>query len=137
MEIIYFIIPRKIPDSFAEIVKKATENCQLIIVKTTENLPALKNKKIIFAFELDEYGFDIPSFKMLLKLKESGDNFLLDSRAIIIIQSSNELFTKSTAQKIILFTSQIGCRFLGHPVVEATDNLNIFIPRKKLSTCFF
>ena len=45
METIYLIIPGKISDSFAEIVKIATENCQLTIVKTTEDLPALKNKK--------------------------------------------------------------------------------------------
>jgi hypothetical protein len=45
METIYLIMPGKISDSFAEIVKIATENRQLTIVKTTEDLPALKNKK--------------------------------------------------------------------------------------------
>ena len=62
METIYLIMPGKISDSFAEIVKIATENCQLTIVKATEDLPALKNKKIIFAIELDECGFNIPLF---------------------------------------------------------------------------
>ncbi|GAF70242.1 unnamed protein product [marine sediment metagenome] len=45
METIYLIMPGKISDSFTEIVKIATENCQLAIIKTTEDLPALKNKK--------------------------------------------------------------------------------------------
>ncbi|MBA7542566.1 hypothetical protein ES705_34889 [subsurface metagenome] len=131
METIYLIMPGKISDSFSEIVKIATENCQLTIIKTTEDLPALKNKKIIFAIELDECGFNIPLFKMLLKLKERGDNSLLGSRAVIIIQSSSELFTKSTTQKIIFLTNQMGCRFPGHPAVEATHNLNNFITWQK------
>jgi multimeric flavodoxin WrbA len=131
METVYLIMPGKISDSFAEIVKIATENCQLTIIKTTEDLPALKNEKIIFAIELDECGFNIPLFKMLLKLKERGDNSLLGSRAVIIIQSSSELFTKSTTQNIIFLTNQMGCRFPGHPAVEATHNLNNFITWQK------
>ena len=131
METIYLIMPGKISDSFAEIVKIATENCQLAIIKTTEDLPALKNKKIIFAIELDECGFNISLFKMLLKLKKRGDNSLLGSRAAIIIQSSSQLFTKSIAQKIIFLTNQMGCRFPGHPAVEATHNLNNFITWQK------
>lgn len=131
METIYLIIPGKISDNFAEIVKIATENCQLTVIKTTEDLPFLKNKKIIFAIELDECGFNIPLFKILLKLMERGDNSLFGSRAVIIIQSSSELFTKSTTQKIIFLTNQMGCRFSGHPAVEATHNLNNFITWQK------
>jgi len=84
-----------------KVVKIATENCQLTIIKTIQDFPVdLRNKKIIFAIELDEYGFNIPLFEMLLKLKERGDDSLLGSRAVIIIQSSGELFTKSTAQRM-------------------------------------
>jgi hypothetical protein len=131
METIYLIMPGKISDSLTDIVKIATENYQLIIIKTIEDLPALKNKKIIFAIELDKCGFNIPLFEILLKLKERGDNSLLGSRAVIIIQSSSELFTKSTTQKIIFLTNQMGCRFPGHPAVEATHNLNNFLTRQK------
>jgi len=132
MDTICMIIPGKISDSFAEIVKKATENYQLKIIKTIHDFPVdLRNKNIIFAIELDECGFNIPLFEMLLKLKERGDHSLLDSRAVIIIQSSSELFTKSTAQKIVFLTNQMGCRFPGHPVVEATYNLDNFITWQK------
>ena len=119
MKMIYLIMPGKISDSFAEVVKTATEDYQLTIIKTIQDFPAdLRNKKIIFAVELDECGFNIPLFEMLLKLKERGDNSLLDSSAVIIIRSSSELFTKSTAQKIIFLTNQMGCRLPGHPIVE-------------------
>ena len=132
METIYLIMPGKISDSFAEIVKVATENCQLTIIKTVKNFPVdLQNKKIIFAIELDECGFNIPLFEMLLKLKKRGNDALSGSRAVIIIQSSSELFTKSNAQKMIFLTNQMGCRFPGHPVVEATHNLNNFLTWQK------
>jgi len=132
MEMIYLIIPGKISDSFAEVVKIATENCQLTIIKTIQDFPVdLRNKKIIFAIELDECGFNIPLFEMLLKLKERGDDSLLGSSAVIIIQSSSELFTKSTTQKIIFLTNQMGCRFPGHPAVEATYNFNNFLTWQK------
>ena len=132
METIYLIMPGKISDNFAEVVKIATENCQLTIIKTIQDFPVdLRNKKIIFAIELDECGFNIPLFEMLLKLKERGDDSLLGSRAVIIIQSSSELFTKSTAQRIIFLTNQLGCRFPGHPAVEATHNLNNFLAWQK------
>jgi len=132
METIYLIVPGKISNNFAEIVKITTENCQLLIVKTAEDLPDLKNKKIIFAVELDECGFNIPLFEMLLKLRERGNDSLLGSKAVIIIQSSSELFTKSTTQKIIFLTNQMGCRFLSHPAVEATQNLNNFLNWQKI-----
>ncbi|MGB2782911.1 MAG: NAD(P)H-dependent oxidoreductase [Atribacterota bacterium] len=132
METIYLIIPGKISDSFVEVVKIATENYQLTILKTIQDFPVdLRNKKIIFAIELDECGFNIPLFEMLLKLKEKGDDSLLGSRAVIIIRSSSELYTKSAAQKIIFLANQMGCRFHGHPVVEATYNLSNFLTWQK------
>jgi len=132
MENIFLIMPGKISDSFAEVIKVATENYQLTIIKTIQNFPAdLRNKKIVFAVELDECGFNIPLFEMLLKLKERGDDSLLGSSAVIIIQSSNELFTKSTAQKIIFIANQMGCRFPGHPVVESTYNFSNFLTWQK------
>lgn len=128
METTFLIMPGKIPDSFVEVIKIATENCQITTVKTIQDFPVdLRNKKIIFAIELDECGFNIPLFEMFLKLKERGDDALLGSRAVIIIQSSSELFTKSTAQKMIYLANRMGCRFPGHPTVEATYNLNNFL----------
>ncbi len=134
MEMIYLIMPGKISDSFAEVIRIATENYQLTIIKTIQDIPAdLKNKKILFVVELDECGFNILLFEMLLKLKERGDDSLLGSSAAIIIQSPSELFTKSTAQKIIFLTNQMGCRFPGHPVVETTHNFNNFLTWQKTS----
>jgi len=68
MKMICLIMLGKISDSFAEVIKVATENYQSTIIKTIQDFPAdLQNKKIIFAVELDECGFNIPLFEMLLK----------------------------------------------------------------------
>ncbi len=131
METIYLIMPGKISNSFADIIKIATENYQLVIIKTVEDLPDLKNKKIIFAIELDKCGFNIPLFEMFLKLRKRGNDSLSGSRAVIIIQSPNELFTKNTAQRIVFLANQMGCRFSGHPVVEATYNFSNFLTWRK------
>lgn len=133
METIYLIMSGKISNNFYEIVKIATEDYQPAIIKTFKNLPDLRNKKIIFTVELDECGFNIPLFEILLKLRERGKYSLLGSRAVITIQSSSELFTKSTAQKIIFLTNQMGCRFPGHSAVEATYDLNNFLTWQKTS----
>ncbi len=131
MENVYLIKPRKISNNFAKIVEIATKDYQPVIIKTSKYLPDLRDKKIIFAIELDKCGFNISLFEILLKLKERGDDSLSGSRAVIIIQSLSELFTKSTAQRIIFLANQMGCRFPGHSVVEATYNLNNFLTWQK------
>ena len=135
MNNLYLIVPGKISDNFNEIIKKATENCFLITIKDLEDFPPdLRYKKIIFALELDQCGFNIPFYEMLLKLKARGNDSLLGSKAVIIIQSSSELFTKSAAQEIIFLTNQMGCRFPGHSIVEATRKLNNFLTWQKTSS---
>ncbi|GAI29232.1 unnamed protein product [marine sediment metagenome] len=98
METIYLIIPGKISNSFADIIKIATENYQLVIIKTVEDLPDLKNKKIIFAIELDKCGFNIPLFEMFLKLRKRGN--LIESVLIFSDKRVTECIS-----------SQIGCKY--------------------------
>ena len=131
MDNISLVIPGKISSDFADIIKKSTKNYKLEIIRRSENLPNLRNKKILFAIELDKCGSNIPLLEIPLKLKERGNNSLSGSRAGIIIESQNEFFTKSTAREIILLTNQMGCRFFGHSVVEATHNLNNFLTWQK------
>jgi multimeric flavodoxin WrbA len=132
MEIIYLIIPGTISNSFADIIKMATKNYHSVIIKTHEDTPTdLRNKKIIFAIELDKCGFNISLFEIILRLRERGNDSLLGSRAVMIIQSPNELFTKNMAQKIIFLANQMGCRFPGNPIIEATRYLNNFFTWQK------
>lgn len=131
MKNLYLIQTGKITEKFKEIIDYSTKDYTPKLITSSGELPDLKGKKIIFAIELDQCGFNIPLFDILLKLKKRGDRSLLNSKAVIIVQSSSELFTKSIARKIILLCNQMGCAFSGHPVVEAIKNLDNFLTWQK------
>ncbi len=131
MDILYVIMPYKNSTIFSRMVAAVTENRNTILIESDENIPDLKNKKILFAVELDESGFNFPLFKILSKLYQRGKDALLGSSAILIVRSPNELYTKSVAQDILFLANQMGCSFPGHPMVEATGNLNNFLTWKK------
>ena len=131
METDYLVMPGEISPGFKNIIENATKNYCLKIIKTSEKIVDFRNKKIIFAIELDRCGLNIPLFQLLLKLQEKGNDSLSDSSAVIIIQSPNEFFTKSAAQKIIFLANRMGCRFPGHSVVEAIYNLDNFLTWQK------
>jgi multimeric flavodoxin WrbA len=91
----------------------------------------LKGKKLLFAAELDNIGYDLPLLSFLSFLQDKGNNSLLNSTAIILVHSKNEFSTKRFTQDIIFISNAIGCSFLGHPMVEATGSLMNFSTWKK------
>jgi hypothetical protein len=131
MKNLYLIQTGEITEKFKEIIDYSTKDYTPTLITSSGELPDLKGKKIIFAIELDQCGFNIPLFDILLKLKKRGDKSLLNSKAVIIVQSSSELFTKSIARKIILLCNQMGCAFSGHSVVEAIKNLDNYLTWQK------
>lgn len=126
MKKVYLIMPGEISDRLSKMVNVATKDLDIFIINDSSNIPDLRNKKIIFAVELDNLGYNIPISEMLSKLSERGKYALDGSNAVIIIHSPNELYTKSTAQDIIFKANQMGCRFPGHPLVEAIEDLKNF-----------
>lgn len=126
MKKVYLIMPDEVSDRLSKMVEVATEGLDTYIINDSTNIPDLRNKKIIFAVELDNLGYNIPAFEILSKLSERGRYALNGSSAVIIIHSHNELYTKSTAQDIIFKANQMGCRFPGHPLVEAIEDLKNF-----------
>lgn len=134
MNKIYLIMPGEISDRLSKMTDAATEGLDIDIIKDSYNIPDLRNKKIIFAVQLSDIGYNIPLFEILTKLSQRGREALRGSNGVIIINSSNELFTKSVAQDIIFKTNQMGCRFPGHPIVEAIEDLkNLRTWQKNLS----
>ncbi|SHH01043.1 flavodoxin family protein [Tepidibacter thalassicus] len=131
MNNLYIIMPGNVSKKFHSFIQKITHNIDKTTINNKYNIPDLKNKKILFAIELDECGFNIPLYEIFLNLYEKGNDSLLGSNGIIIIQSPNELYTKNTSQNIIFLANQIGCSFIGHSVVEATGNLNNFLTWQK------
>ncbi|SHJ83664.1 flavodoxin family protein [Tepidibacter formicigenes] len=131
MDNLYIIMPGNVSKKFSSFIENVTQDIDKIIIKDIYTIPDLKNKKILFAVELDECGFNISLFELFSKLYKKGNNSLLNSKGIIIIKSPNELYTKSVSQNIIFLANQIGCSFIGHPIVEATGNLNNLLTWQK------
>jgi len=132
MKNLYLIETGKIDKKFREVINFSIKYYTPQLITSSKELPDLRKKKIIFAIALNECGFNKSLFNILLKLKRRGNHSLLNSKAVIIVQSSNEFFTKSIAQKVILLCNQMGCEFPGHSVVEAIQNYNNFLTWQKI-----
>lgn len=94
------------------------------VITNSNNLPDLRNKKIVFTAELDKSGFSINLSKIINELYDKGLDSLYGSTGAALIHSNGELFTKTAAQNIIFHANSLGCRFPGRPIVEATGSLN-------------
>lgn len=93
----------------------------------------LQNKRILFAIDLGLTGINIEHIKMLDKIGSSGPDFMKGSLGGIIINSHNELFSRSIARKTIFYANMAACMFPGKPLCEATASLRNFSTRQKAS----
>lgn len=91
-------------------------------VKTLRLGNDMRNKRIIFAVSVDEYGMDRTVCDFLRFLRKNGD-CLLGSVAGVIVDGSSELYTKQVAQELVLAANMAGCTFPGKPLVEGTGSL--------------
>lgn len=121
---IHVIIPEEPSVQLKEMVAFALEGMEFVVIRGSENLPDLRNQKILFAVELNSIGLNPALMEILSHLTKKGNDTLLGATAAMIIHSSTELYTKSSAANIIFLANQLGCSFIGHPLVEATGNLN-------------
>ncbi|MFA9422971.1 MAG: flavodoxin family protein, partial [Sedimentibacter sp.] len=99
----------------------------------SDKMTDMKNKRILFAVELGDSGLNIEHFKMLEKIRISGSNYMENSVGSVIINSNNELFSRDTARKTILYANMAGCIFPGRPLSEATGSLKNLKTQKKIS----
>lgn len=107
------------PDTKVEIVQKAGES-------------DFRNQKIIFAAELDDLGFDISMLQFFKAIKARSSDAFQGSVGALLIHSCNSLGTKRAAQDIIFLANNLGCRFIGHPLVEYTEGLKNFLTWQKV-----
>lgn len=94
-----------------------------LIHTDARQLPDLAGRRLLFALELDQAGSNLGLTAMLSQLAARGKNALAGCTGALIISSPNEFFTKSVAQTVIFLANALGCRFIGHPLVEATADL--------------
>lgn len=114
-------------------VGSASYEDQLI---SPDNSSDVSGKRLLVAVDSDEIGGHPELYKwlrMLYKYKrESGKNPLEGTTAGILVNSDSPLYTKRLAQYAIFHMNRLGCRFIGHPLVEAVDNLQNFMTWKKV-----
>lgn len=110
-----------------QMIKAAIGEKRYVTIQNRHSLPDLRNKKILYAVELDEAGMNIPLFQIISSLYQRGHDALEGASGALLIHSKGALFTKSMAANIIFLTNQLGCRFMGHPLVEATKDLQNFL----------
>ena len=94
-------------------------------------LPDLTYKKLFFVVEVGPSGFDVPMLELFEKLSQRGPLPLEGSTAAILISSNNQLYTKSAAAHFSFLANKMGCRFIGHSVVEITENMANFLTWQK------
>lgn len=128
----YVLIPGNISAQLEKMLEAVLIGKSAIYISTKFDLPDLRNKKIIVCVEISPAGFCIPLYEIIAELQSRGYDSLKDSSAVLLVHSSNELYTKSTAAHMLFLLNQIGCRFPGHPSVEATASLLNFSTWRKV-----
>lgn len=122
----YVIVPGTISAQLKKMLEAVQNGKKAISITDKSSLPSLVGKKIIICIEISSAGFCMPLYEIISELEKRGGDSLKDSSAILLVHSSNELYTKSTAAFIIFLLNRLGCRFPGHPIVEATGSLSNF-----------
>ncbi len=132
METLYIINPCKTSSLLNRMVQAVSSSFSNIEeVSSLSDTKDLRNKKILFSVQLNEAGFCTEMDKFLCKLWSKDKDSLVGSSAVIVIHCSNELFTKTYAQNVILHANMLGCSFMGRPLVEATASLSNFLVLQK------
>lgn len=93
-------------------------------------IPNSSQKKVIFVIELDEIGEsqlanDYLREQMLL-VKKGDVSELSGMIGALVVISSQECYTKSYARKFMFISNQMGCEFIGHPLVERVADFQNF-----------
>lgn len=132
MKEIVLIVPEEPSDLLYRMINKVLNDKEYITIKNENEIIELRDKFILFAVELNKIGSSNSLNLVFEKLYEMGEDSLLNSRGAILIHSNYSLFSKTTAQSIVFLANNLGCSFVGRPLVEATVNLENLIPMRKV-----
>jgi len=101
-----------------------------LVIRDLKDMDNLQNKKLLFAIEVDT-GFDIEMLQFISDLRKIAPYALQGSVGAVLIHSDTELGTKRFAQDIIFMANNMGCAFIGQPLVEATGEMKNFLTWQK------
>lgn len=83
----------------------------------------IQNSKILLLISLDKVGEDAVVTDIIRGLQQLGNDALEGSVVMLIVSSSNLLFTKEYTKKIVYLLNEMGAVILGQPLVEGLGNL--------------
>ncbi|WP_326909969.1 flavodoxin family protein [Sedimentibacter sp. MB31-C6] len=132
MENLTVLMPGEVSERLHNMLLFALEGYEYDLIKTSNEIVNLKNKKILFVVELGESGINIELYRFLEKIIKSGDNFMENSVGSVIVNVKNELYSRDIGRKIIFHANNAGCIFPGRPLSEATGSLKNYNTYKKI-----
>lgn len=132
MKEIIVVLPEQPSSLLSKMMSSVLGDKEYSTVQSPKELGNLRNKKILFAIELNEIGASNNLNNIFADLYSRGRDSLLYSEAAILIHSNYSLFTKTAAQSIIFLANNLGCSFVGRPLVEATGLLENFVAMEKV-----
>lgn len=79
-------------------------------------------KKLLIVIGLDAIGECHRANDFLrMAYENTASNIFKDSVVALVVLSPSDLFTKSFTKKFIFVANQLGAEFIGHPLIELTD----------------
>jgi len=91
----------------------------------------LKNKKLLFAVEIGDTGYDIKMLQLIFELRGKDPKAFENSVGAVLIHSGTALGTKRFTQDLVFIANNMGCTFMGQSMVEATKDMKNFLTWQK------
>lgn len=132
MKEIVLIIPEEPSFLLTKMIDSILKDLDYITITSTDSLINLQNKKILFAIELNEIGGSNNLNNIFLELYNRGNDSLLGSEGALLVNSNYPMFTKTFAQSTVFLANNLGCEFVGRPLVEATKDLDNLLAMRKV-----
>lgn len=132
MKELLIVRPKSVSDEMAHMIQVSTEQLDVEVTTQWSKNQIYKKRKILFCLDLDETGHCIDLIKFLNALKRADENMPLeDSSAAVFVRSGTDLYTKRAAQELLSQVNLMGCRLMGHSVVEVVKDLKNFLTWQK------
>jgi len=90
--------------------------------QTLDPAADLRGRRLVFAVAVDDGG-PAPEYYAFLRRLRTEPECLKDAVAVMVVDGTSELYTKSAANALALAASMAGCTLPGRALVEATGSL--------------
>lgn len=92
-------------------------------LEKTQNRKNPVQGRILFAVPLGTSGINLELYRLIRFLREHPD-FLNGFVGGLLVDSENDLYSKSAAKDLVFAANCAGCAFVGRPLVEGTRTLS-------------